>query len=102
MSDVRVTVISPAGDGASAEQTVAAGTKAWELFKDEPVRDTIEIRILPGSIDADEILNRAAVMELLLERCLDPAPFPPAPEDVADAVSALTELAAGVLADLTP
>ena len=32
-----------------------------------PLRDTVEIRILPGSIDADEIVSRAALMELLLE-----------------------------------
>ncbi|MFL6109493.1 MAG: threonine--tRNA ligase, partial [Marmoricola sp.] len=44
MSDVLVTVISPAG---KAEQAVTTGTKAWELFKDEP--DVIAARVFTGS-----------------------------------------------------
>lgn len=70
-----------------------------QLFKDVPIRDTVEIRILPGSIDADEILHRAALVELLLDRCQDPAPFPAAPADPVAAVDELLEVAAEALAD---
>jgi hypothetical protein len=61
-----------------------------QLMTDSPpVRDTVEIRILPGMIDEGQIVDRAALVELLLERCLDPAPLP-AGED-------LLELAAEAL-----
>jgi len=40
VSDVLVTVVSAAG---KAEQTVTTGTKAWELFKDEP--DVVAARV---------------------------------------------------------
>ncbi|GAA0568912.1 hypothetical protein GCM10010172_61550 [Paractinoplanes ferrugineus] len=66
-----------------------------QLVKDKPVRDTLEIRILPGAIDADAIVNQAALVELLLDRCLDPEPFPAAP---AGGVSGLMEIAAESLA----
>ncbi|MFI5891682.1 amidoligase family protein [Actinoplanes sp. NPDC051513] len=67
-----------------------------QLLKDRPLRDTLEIRILPGAITADEIVNRAALVELLLDRCEDPEPFPVAPTGN---VSALMEIAAEALAD---
>jgi len=69
-----------------------------QLLTGSPVRDTIEIRILPGAIDAGEILDRAGLVELLLERCLDPEPFPAAPSDAEAAVAALVEAAASGLA----
>ncbi|GAB1691960.1 amidoligase family protein [Krasilnikovia sp. M28-CT-15] len=69
-----------------------------QLLTDTPVRDTVEVRILPGAIDASAVLDRAGVVELLLERCLDPEPLPAAPADPGAAVSALMEHAAGVLA----
>jgi hypothetical protein len=69
-----------------------------QLLTDTPIRDTIEIRILPGAIDTDAVVNRAALVELLLDRCLDPEPFPAAPADPDAALSELLELAAGVLA----
>jgi hypothetical protein len=47
-----------------------------QLFRDRPIRDTVEIRILPGSLDADEVVRRAQIVEKLLERCLDPMPIP--------------------------
>ncbi|MEU4692597.1 amidoligase family protein [Actinoplanes sp. NPDC023714] len=48
-----------------------------QVIADEPpIRDTVEIRILPGMIDEGRIADRAALVELLLERCLDPAPLP--------------------------
>ncbi|MFC7528360.1 amidoligase family protein [Actinoplanes sp. GCM10030250] len=68
------------------------------LTDNPPLRDTVEIRILPGGIDAGEIVDRAALVELLLERCLDPEPIPFAPAEPADAAGALMELAAEALA----
>jgi hypothetical protein len=69
-----------------------------QLLTDTPIRDTVEIRILPGAIDTDDILNRAGLVELLLDRCLDPEPLPAAPADPGAALAALLEVAAGVLA----
>lgn len=70
-----------------------------QLLSATPVRDTVEIRILPGAIDPDEILNRAGLIELLLERCEYPEPFPAPPADPMAAFEALLEIAASVLAD---
>jgi hypothetical protein len=69
-----------------------------QLLTDTPIRDTVEIRILPGAIDADDILNRAGLIELLLDRCLDPEPFPGAPADPARALDELLQVAATALA----
>ncbi|GAA4951273.1 amidoligase family protein [Actinoplanes utahensis] len=68
-----------------------------QLLTDTPIRDTVEIRILPGAIDADEIVDRAALVELLLDRCLDPTPIPP-PAAADHAVQALLEMAAEAMA----
>ena len=43
MSDVTVTVTSPAG---SSQRAVTAGTRAWELFADQP--DVIAARVTPA------------------------------------------------------
>ncbi|WP_433292226.1 amidoligase family protein [Actinoplanes sp. CA-030573] len=70
-----------------------------QLLTDRPVRDTVEIRILPGAITADDIVNRAALVELLLDRCEDPEPFPVAPTGNVSAQTALLmEIAAESLA----
>jgi hypothetical protein len=69
-----------------------------QLLTDTPIRDTIEIRILPGAIDADDIVNRAGLVELLLDRCLEAEPFPAAPADPQAAMAELLEVAAGALA----
>ena len=69
-----------------------------QLLTDTPVRDTIEIRILPGAIDADAVVDRAALVELLLERCLAPEPIPEAPVEVDAAIEHLLRLAAEALA----
>ena len=42
-----------------------------QLLRDDPLRDTLEVRILPGSLDAAEVVERAAVVEAMLERCCD-------------------------------
>jgi putative amidoligase enzyme len=70
-----------------------------QLLTDTPIRDTIEIRILPGAIDTAEILDRAGLIELLLDRCLDPSPLPAAPDEPGSALTGLLEMAAAVLAD---
>ena len=97
----------PTQDGLRAAAAAGELTKFFDvnltqLLTDTPVRDTIEIRILPGAIDADEIVDRAALVELFLDRCLDPEPFPAAPDDPAAAVPELLEVAAGALADRHP
>ncbi|MBL7259779.1 amidoligase family protein [Paractinoplanes lichenicola] len=66
-----------------------------QLFAEHPIRDTVEIRILPGSIDTDEIVNRAALVELLLERCLVSSSLPPV---AADPIEQLMEFAAEAMA----
>jgi hypothetical protein len=47
-----------------------------QLFADLPLRDTIEVRILPGAIHAEAIVAQAELIDRLLERCQDPAVFP--------------------------
>jgi hypothetical protein len=69
-----------------------------QVLTDVPLRDTVEIRILPGSIDADEIVHQAALVELLLDRCLDEEPLPDPPADPATAVDYLLSVAAAMLA----
>jgi hypothetical protein len=68
-----------------------------QVLADRPLRDTVEIRILPGSIDADDIVHQAALVELLLDRCLESEPFPLPPADPAVAVDALLSVAAGMV-----
>ncbi|MEU8234173.1 amidoligase family protein [Actinoplanes sp. NPDC048967] len=70
-----------------------------QLLTDTPIRDTIEIRILPGALTAGDVMNRAALVELLLDRCVDPEPVPAPPADPGAAVEELLHLAARVLAD---
>jgi Putative amidoligase enzyme len=65
------------------------------LFAESPVRDTLEVRILPGAIDTPDIVRGAATVEALLNRCLDETPIPSPPTDAAAAVRALREMADG-------
>lgn len=60
-----------------------------QLFADRPLRDTLEVRILPGSIDADDIVRQAQLVEALLARCQDPTPIGRPPSDGQSAVEAL-------------
>jgi len=97
---------APSFDELSAAATAGGLTKFFDvnltqLFAAHPIRDTVEIRILPGAITADDIVNQAGLVELLLDRCLDPAPIPPAPADPSVAVGELMEMAAGSLANLS-
>ncbi len=50
-----------------------------QLLTDVPVRDTVEVRVLPGALHGGEIVRRAALLEGLLDRCGDPRPVPPPP-----------------------
>lgn len=69
-----------------------------QLLRDDPVRDTLEVRILPGSIDAGEIVERAARVERLLDRCCGNGRFPAPPPGMESAVGQLRDLAS----DLAP
>jgi hypothetical protein len=93
----------PSADELRAAATEGGLTKFFDvnltqLLTDTPLRDTIEIRILPGAIDAAAIVTQAALVELLLDRCLDSEPFPAAPAGNDSALPALLELAAESLA----
>jgi hypothetical protein len=64
-----------------------------QLLRDDPVRDTLEVRILPGTIRAAEAVHGAALIEGLLQRCLDPTRVSRPPQDPAAAVEALRLMA---------
>jgi hypothetical protein len=103
-------LVAAADAGASAADLRTAADKGklnkffdvnlTQVLTDVPLRDTVEIRVLPGSIDADEIIHQAALVELLLDRCLDEEPVPDPPADPAAAVDDLLSMAAGVLAEM--
>ncbi|GAA4720130.1 putative amidoligase enzyme [Promicromonospora umidemergens] len=56
--------------------TKYADVNLTQLVAPHPVRDTVEVRILPGALEASDILRRAALVERLVLRCLDDAPVP--------------------------
>jgi hypothetical protein len=64
-----------------------------QLLRDNPIRDTLEIRILPGAIVADEVIERAALVDALLARCRSVEPFPSPPQELDAAVRTLEHLA---------
>ena len=69
------------------------------LLTDSPARDTVEVRILPGSLSASEIVDRARLVEALLDRCLEEAPLPrPTTAASVAPARAVAELRALVLA----
>ncbi|AGL19840.1 hypothetical protein L083_6330 [Actinoplanes sp. N902-109] len=82
----------------AAELTKFFDVNLTQLFREVPIRDTVEIRILPGAIHGADIVHRAALVELLLDRCAEPQPVPVPPADPAAATNALLDLAAGALA----
>ena len=78
--------------------TKYADVNLVQLVAARPVRDTVEVRILPGEVDGRSIVRRAALVERLLLRCLDPAPLPPpGPRAASDARAALDELTAAAV-----
>jgi hypothetical protein len=81
----------------AAGVTKYADVNLAQLVAARPLRDTVEVRILPGDADAHAIVRRAAIVEQLLLRCLDPAPVPrPGSDAVHDPAAALADLAAVV------
>jgi len=62
VSDVLVTVVSPSG---KAERQVTAGTRAWELFTEEP--DVIAARVSAGSTTGGGSTSEAALRDLAYE-----------------------------------
>lgn len=56
--------------------TKYADVNLTQLVAPHPVRDTVEVRILPGALEASDIVARAALVERLLLRCLDDTPIP--------------------------
>jgi len=66
-----------------------------QLLHDKPERDTLEVRILPGTLDAGEAVERAALVEALLERCRDGSRFPMPPAALDAAVRELCANAGG-------
>jgi hypothetical protein len=62
------------------------------LFAQNPVRDTLEVRILPGAIDTRDVVHGAAVIEALLDRCLEETPIATPPSEPAAAMRALREM----------
>ncbi|GIG40800.1 amidoligase family protein [Cellulomonas phragmiteti] len=78
--------------------TKYADVNLTQLVTPRPVRDTVEVRSLPGEVDGPSIVRRAALVERLLLRCLDPAPLPPpgatAARDPRGALDALTAVGA--------
>ncbi|NNH07424.1 hypothetical protein HLB10_10035 [Cellulomonas fimi] len=76
--------------------TKYADVNLTQLVADRPVRDTLEVRILPGDLDARAIVRRAALVERLLLRCLDDRPVPRPDADAARDATAALEALAGV------
>jgi hypothetical protein len=63
-----------------------------QLLRDVPIRDTLEVRILPGAICAKTVIEPARTIEALLERCLEDQPLPLPPSNPGAAVSELQRL----------
>nr|WP_240897210.1 amidoligase family protein [Kineococcus vitellinus] len=74
--------------------TKYADVNLAQLLSERPVRDTVEVRILPGDVDGHAVVARAALVQALLTRCLDPRPLPrPGRASAADPRTALEEMA---------
>jgi hypothetical protein len=59
------------------------------------VKDTLEVRVLPGSVDTDEIMSLAAMVESLLDRCREDPWLPRPSGSLARDADTLRALAAG-------
>ena len=55
--------------------TKYADVNLTKVVATNPDRHTLEVRILPGSIHGSEVVAKAALVERLLLRCLDPRPI---------------------------
>ncbi|QTE31176.1 amidoligase family protein [Pengzhenrongella sicca] len=79
----------------AVELTKYADVNLTQLVRPHPVRDTVEVRILPGSIDGRDVVRRAGLVGALLARCLDARPLPrPAAGAARDPRVALDDLVA--------
>jgi Putative amidoligase enzyme len=77
---------TPSMDELRAAASEGGLTKFFDInltnvLRDDPLRDTVEVRILPGSLDAADVIRRAGIVERLLDRCLDPTPIRPPESD---------------------
>ena len=89
---------SPAWEELRATATRSGVSKFFDvnltqLLRDDPVRDTLEVRVLPGSLDADDVVAHACLVERLLDRCCDPHPLPAPSPVLATAVDELRAMA---------
>lgn len=79
--------------------TKYADVNLTQLVAPRPARDTVEVRILPGALDASDVVRGAALVERLVRRCLDDTPIPRpdggAAHDPAGALLALATAGAG-------
>ncbi len=74
--------------------TKFADVNLTQLVAERPVRDTVEVRILPGEIEGPAVVARAALVQGLLRRCLRPEPIPaPGVRAAHDPRAALDDLA---------
>jgi hypothetical protein len=89
---------TPTYEGLRDAATSAGLTKFFDvnmtaLFAENPARNTLEVRILPGAIRTVSIVHGAALVEVLLDRCLDGTPIPRPPVDPDAALRALRQMA---------
>lgn len=76
--------------------TKYADVNLTQLVSERPLRDTLEVRILPGAMDSGAIVRRTALVHALLLRCTAAAPLPrPGADAAGDPWGALERLAAG-------
>ncbi|GAB3681025.1 amidoligase family protein [Angustibacter aerolatus] len=60
-----------------------ADVNLTQLVAERPLRDTVEVRVLPGSIEGADVVARAELVEGLLRRCESERPVPPPSAGVA-------------------
>jgi len=92
---------NPSYEDLRAAATAGGLTKFFDvnltaLLAENPARNTLEVRILPGAIDASDVVRGAALVEALLDRCLDETPIAAPPADHDAALSALRTMAGDV------
>jgi Putative amidoligase enzyme len=58
------------------ELTKYCDVNLLHVIREPMIKDTLEVRILPGAADAAQIMSQAALVEGLLQRCLAGDPFP--------------------------
>ena len=79
------------------ELTKYCDVNLQQVVRASPHKDTLEIRILPGADNADDIMRRAVLVEGLLYRCLDDPDIPAVRGRAAEDVATLLRWARGGL-----